>query len=332
MRFNHHLNFWFNYLVGNYPRKRVVPTTDEIERIEHYCSAKKWHLTSSVAANSVDFNTGSGYRYDWYKIFDKSDTRLCAIKFGDVVDEFDQPTFTKSRPIQLNKNNNILLPLDSIRHLTFINDETSLNSKKNHAVWRGACYQEHRKTFFRQCGNINTCDIADTSRHTEKSILGKPKSYLSVKEQLQFKLIFAIEGNDVASNLKWIMGSNSIPVMPKPKYETWFCESINKRKTHNNNFLIRLLINPRNKFLSKLHSWTRRLIATSNIQVIRQLDTIARYLISKLSKEAKIEISSDSWFKIYNDLKDEIENVENLLGKKLPNWHLPPSQRNNHTS
>ena len=225
MRFNHHLNFWFNYLVGNYPRKRVVPTTDEIERIEHYCSAKKWHLASSVAANSVDFNTGSGYRYDWYKIFDKSDTRLCAIKFGDVVDEFDQPTFTKSRPIQLNKNNNILLPLDSIRHLTFINDETSLNSKKNHAVWRGACYQEHRKTFFRQCVNINTCDIADTSRHTEKSILGKPKSYLSVKEQLQFKLIFAIEGNDVASNLKWIMGSNSIPVMPKPKYETWFCES-----------------------------------------------------------------------------------------------------------
>ena len=109
-------------------------------------------------------------------------------------------------------------------------------------------------------------------------------------------------------------------------------ESINKRKTHNNNFLIRLLIHPRNKFLSKLHSWARTLIATSNIQLIRQLDTIARYLISKLSKEEKIKISSNSWFKVYDDLKDEIESVENLLGRKLPNWHLPPCQRNNHTS
>ena len=34
----------------------------------------------------------------------------------------------------------------------------------------------------------------------------------------------ALEGNDVASNLKWIMSSNSIAVMPQPTYETWFME------------------------------------------------------------------------------------------------------------
>ncbi|MGR3789854.1 glycosyltransferase [Flavobacterium sp. TN-1] len=34
----------------------------------------------------------------------------------------------------------------------------------------------------------------------------------------------ALEGNDVASNLKWVMSSNSIAVMPKPTYETWFME------------------------------------------------------------------------------------------------------------
>ena len=225
MRFHHHLNFWFNYLSGNYPHDRVEPTENEIARIEHYCSPKRWHLDEAVSANSVDSNIGSGYRYDWYQIFDRSDTRQCAIKFGDVVDDFDQPTFTKSRPIRGTKNNNILLPLDSIRHLTFINDETPLMRKKNNAVWRGACYQEHRKLFLHQCAEINFCDIADTSGNVEKSLFGRPKSYLSLKEQLNSKLIFAIEGTDVASNLKWIMGSNSIPVMPKPKYETWFCES-----------------------------------------------------------------------------------------------------------
>jgi len=225
MRFHHHLNFWLNYLGGNYPHNRVTPTKDESKRIEHYCSANNWKLDKTVAVNSVDRNIGSGYRYDWYQIFDKNDARECAIQFGDVTDELDQPTFTKSRPIKGVKNNNILLPLDSIRHLTFICDENTFKSKKNNVVWRGAAYQEHRKFFLQQCAEINTCNIADTSKQSKKGIFGKPKNYLSFQEQLKYKFIFAIEGTDVASNLKWIMGSNSIPVMPKPKYETWFCES-----------------------------------------------------------------------------------------------------------
>ena len=39
-----------------------------------------------------------------------------------------------------------------------------------------------------------------------------------------YKFILALEGNDVASNLKWIMSSNSIAVMPRPTCETWFME------------------------------------------------------------------------------------------------------------
>lgn len=34
----------------------------------------------------------------------------------------------------------------------------------------------------------------------------------------------SLQGNDVATNLKWIMSSNSIAVMPKPTVETWFME------------------------------------------------------------------------------------------------------------
>ena len=34
----------------------------------------------------------------------------------------------------------------------------------------------------------------------------------------------ALEGVDVASNLKWVMSSNCIAVMPRPTYETWFME------------------------------------------------------------------------------------------------------------
>ena len=47
---------------------------------------------------------------------------------------------------------------------------------------------------------------------------------LSIKEHLKYKFILSLEGNDVATNLKWIMSSNSIAVTPKLKYETWFME------------------------------------------------------------------------------------------------------------
>jgi hypothetical protein len=47
---------------------------------------------------------------------------------------------------------------------------------------------------------------------------------MSIYDQLRYRYILALEGNDVASNLKWVMSSNSVAVMPKPKMETWFME------------------------------------------------------------------------------------------------------------
>ena len=39
---------------------------------------------------------------------------------------------------------------------------------------------------------------------------------VSIDYHLKHKFILCIEGNDVASNLKWVMSSNSVAVMPKP--------------------------------------------------------------------------------------------------------------------
>ena len=46
----------------------------------------------------------------------------------------------------------------------------------------------------------------------------------TINEHLDYKFIMALEGIDVASNLKWVMSSNSIAVMPRPTCETWFME------------------------------------------------------------------------------------------------------------
>jgi len=235
MRFPDHLKFWLQYLNKNDLSISIELTGDEQVRIDMYCKPpckKNTFIKYGNPANSFSKIHKTGYAYDWHRIIDKSETRNCHTAFKDIAHIFDEPTFCKSRPISEKNQNNVLLPLDSLRHLTFHQDKLNLSRKHNKAVFRGAVYQPHRKQFLTHASKINICDVADTGNKAQKNILGHPKHFLSVKDQLNYKMIFAIEGFDVASNLKWIMGSNSIPVMPKPKMETWFLESRLKPNQH----------------------------------------------------------------------------------------------------
>jgi hypothetical protein len=47
---------------------------------------------------------------------------------------------------------------------------------------------------------------------------------LSRKHQLKYKAIIMIEGNDVASGLKWALMSNSVLMIPPPTLTTWAME------------------------------------------------------------------------------------------------------------
>ena len=80
-----------------------------------------------------------------------------------------------------------------------------------------------RKKFMEMYFHHPMCDLGDVSKNTTD-----PKEWQTekktIKEHLDYKFILALEGNDVASNLKWVMSSNSIAVMPQPTCETWFME------------------------------------------------------------------------------------------------------------
>ena len=73
------------------------------------------------------------------------------------------------------------------------------------------------------------CDIGFT--HV-KNTDDRYSPFLHPRQQMAFKYLISIEGNDVASNLKWIMASNSLCLMPEPNYETWFMEGRLKADTH----------------------------------------------------------------------------------------------------
>jgi hypothetical protein len=156
----------------------------------------------------------------------------------------EYPTFVKSRKLSDPKNS-ILLPLEDLYipsfYIDILNSDIGFESKLDTCVWRGVnsgnffnivdktranrrdlvlkyCFHD---TFniglsfanYKPSGNVNF----DVNKYV--------KSKISIKEQLKYKYIISVEGNDFATNLSWIMLSNSVPLMPIPFVETWKIES-----------------------------------------------------------------------------------------------------------
>lgn len=146
---------------------------------------------------------------------------------GDVTWIPDVPSIVKSRPIEGDNANSVLMKLDRVRHFLFVKDSLTYAEKENKVIFRGLIgqfdsnslkqnrYDFVKKFYGNPLFNIGVIDKSFPEWYTEK---------MTINEHLAYKFIMALEGNDVASNLKWIMSSNSIAVMPRPKYETWFME------------------------------------------------------------------------------------------------------------
>ena len=159
--------------------------------------------------------------YQYIRYFSK-DLPL-AIKFGDNTDIPDWPSIVKSRPIASNNQNAVLLKLNKLRHFVFIKDKIPFEKKKDMLISRCSVYQPHRIKFFQMYFKHHLCDLGQTSA---RSIIQKEwlKPYMTINQHLNYKFILCLQGNDVATNLKWVMSSNSLAVMPKPTFETWFME------------------------------------------------------------------------------------------------------------
>jgi len=65
------------------------------------------------------------------------------------------------------------------------------------------------------------------NRDTDKVEWKSYKQYvlppIQLPEQLQYKYLVSLEGNDVATNFGWVLNSNSVPIAIPPTIEAWFC-------------------------------------------------------------------------------------------------------------
>jgi hypothetical protein len=142
--------------------------------------------------------------------------------FGDIRDVPATPTVLKSRPIGCDNANSVVLNLNKLRHFGIQRDQRPWTEKKPMAVWRGRLNNPLRKHLVKHFQESAFCDVGHVNRNMPE--FGPPKPFMSKAEQFAYRYLISVEGVDVATNLKWIMASNSICLMPKPRFETWFME------------------------------------------------------------------------------------------------------------
>lgn len=238
-----HKNNKFLYYLINYSRL-LIPDKIYLSQLEKKLAAvrdydieylkerayyyNKLSVHSDLSDNvrslrSFRHNKHNTYYFDCmeYAEYFKPGLRMGAV-FGDVTFVPGEPSIVKSRPLAGDNSNSIILKLDKVRHFTFVRDKKDFRKKKNMLVCRNYAVQDHRLRFLEMYVNNPMCNVGKINRDG-----GHPdlvREMLTIDEQLDYKFILCLEGNDVATNLKWVMSSQSLAVMPLPRYETWFME------------------------------------------------------------------------------------------------------------
>ncbi|TDT44338.1 glycosyl transferase family 90 [Halospina denitrificans] len=198
------------------------------QRVTYYNRLSQPFDPGDEAIRKRDFSR-RGQRSAYYLDFKRlircfpDDVRF-SYRFGDLTTVPDTPSFVKSRPIgsAAENANSVLLKLNQVRHYFMVSDGQAFRDKHPKAIWRGKASQPQRREFVKRYHGHPLCDVG--CNHPESE--GEPwhTGFMPASEQLAYRYIISIEGNDVATNLKWILASNSLCLMRKPRYETWFME------------------------------------------------------------------------------------------------------------
>lgn len=215
-------------------RKGLLQTLEEqkdkesiLARVDYYCKLMTKTPLSPEAKQIAAFHR-KGHRsvyffdsYEYIRYFPRQLRWLFA--FGDITEVPVEPAVVKSRPIMDANENSVLLNMDKVRHFVFLKDSIPFGKKCDKVLFRGEIDgKPGRIRFMERWFGHPICDAGDVG--SSSTYPDWKTEMFTLYEHLGYKFIMALEGNDVASNLKWVMSSNSLAVMPRPCFETWFME------------------------------------------------------------------------------------------------------------
>lgn len=214
------------------PKIKAVLDPDRRRRLDLYCatSAKgKGNLHEALAHAPPRYKEEFPARYARWM------NSPITVVFGDNTDPQPVPTIVKTRPI--GDKNCVVLPLNHHRHWAGVSDivrrnDCSWGKKTPTVIWRGATTGYGRdfarkrlvsRWFGAEAKGIDVGFNVIVQGRDNMRKYRRPR--MTHREQLKHKYVIAAEGNDVATNLKWILASNSVPIMPRPTVESWLLES-----------------------------------------------------------------------------------------------------------
>lgn len=172
---------------------------------------------------------------------------------GDNREAFEIPTFVKSRPVA-GPLRSVIFRLDAGRHLEPVarvrEVDIPFREKESRLVWRGATTgrflghpaRRSARSFIPDWVDqhpridVGFSAIAGTAPKWDDELRARAEAAvrprLTRAEQLRSRYLLSLEGNDVASGLKWMLASNSVVLMPRPTMETWACEGLLRPWVH----------------------------------------------------------------------------------------------------
>lgn len=232
MNFEDRIKYYLGNLYNIFIKNQQIEYKDIFNEKETISYNKIQLINNDILFHDNYDNQIRYYVNDLRKYFNNNEIKNfnIYIAFGDINVKMKKYCFTKSRPIDLINNFNILLNLNTSRHWEGLEDVTNFDipfdKKNNKIIWRGTTTGNKRVKFVEKYQNHQNEDIDIKFSNLCQNVIDNNYilSILSIKEQLQSKFLISIEGNDVATNLKWILYSNSVVIMPKPTICSWIME------------------------------------------------------------------------------------------------------------
>lgn len=205
--------------------------TEIADRVNHYCRLDTEKITplnaDGLQASEIKLKSGpSTYYFDLQRYLRYFPSQLRLNFFaGDVWENPDRPTVMKARRLDEKARNGVILNLDRPRHFLHPRDNIAFADKLPKLIFRGDIHNKpHRISFFEKYFDSPYCDLGDTSPKATCDEWTKQR--ISIADHFKYRFILVLEGNDVASSLQWVMGSNCVPVMARPTVENWLMHSL----------------------------------------------------------------------------------------------------------
>jgi hypothetical protein len=149
------------------------------------------------------------------------------------------PVMVKTRDTHNEKAGGIIGNFESIRHwgLAFRIKDMQWECKVPHIIWRGAdTGYPHRLEFVKKFNGQYDVGFSQYVQDGRLRPNEYPDKYISgmtpVENMLKYKFLPVIDGNDKSSALGWVLASGSVPIMPKPRHNSWLCEPWLKSGVH----------------------------------------------------------------------------------------------------